>query len=46
MSLDKRQNINDEEHNQDIDFSDIPPLTYKEFVVMKPARLRKQKIAN
>ena len=43
IELEKLNNISDEEHDKDIDFSDIPPSTDEELARMKPARLRKQK---
>ena len=43
VELEKLKNISDEEHDKDIDYSDIPPLTDEELARMKPARLRKQK---
>ena len=43
IELEKLKNISDEEHDKDIDYSDIPPLTDEELAKMKPARLRKQK---
>ena len=46
IELEKLKNISDEEHDKDIDFSDIPPLTDEELAKMKPARLRKKKSQN
>ena len=43
IELEKLNNISDEEHDKDIDFSDIPPSTDEELARMKPSRLRKQK---
>ena len=43
IELERLKNISDEEHDKDIDFSDIPPLTDEELAKMKPARLRRQK---
>lgn len=43
IELEKLKNISDEEHDKDIDFSDIPPLTDEELAKMKPARLRQKK---
>ncbi len=43
IELEKLKNISDKEHDKDIDFSDIPPLTDEELAKMKPARLRRQK---
>ena len=43
IELEKLKNISDEEHDKDIDFSDIPPSTDEELARMKPSRLRKQK---
>ncbi len=44
IELEKLENMTDD----DIDYSDIPPLTDEELARMKPARLRKhkQKIAS
>ena len=39
IELEKLDNMTDE----DIDYSDIPPLTDEELARMKPARLRRQK---
>lgn len=39
IELEKLENMTDD----DIDYSDIPPLTDEELARMKPARLRKQK---
>ena len=46
IELEKLKNISDEEHDKDIDFSDIPPLTDEELAKMKPARLRQKKSQN
>lgn len=44
IELEKLKNISDEEHDKDIDFSDIPPLTDAELAKFKPARLRQKKL--
>jgi len=43
IELEKLKNISDKEHDKDIDFSDIPPLTDEELARMKQSRLRRQK---
>ena len=44
IELEKLKNISDEEHDKDIDFSDIPKLTDEELAKFKPARLRQKKL--
>ena len=41
IELEKLKNMPDEDEN--IDFSDIPPLTDEELAKFKPARLRRRK---
>ena len=44
IELEKLKNMPD--HDENIDYSDIPPLTDEELAKMKPARLRKRKSQN